>query len=275
MSAYPTDANHLRIVQIKKTKQENPKVKTLVLDGENCQKTIPGQFVMVWIPGLDEVPMSVSCTSPNSVSISVENVGQATSALHKMKAGDQIGIRGPFGNGFALTKKGSVLIVGGGTGLIPLAFLVEKLAEFHIKMTFLVGAKTESDLLFQRRIESLVRKTRGKMTVTTDDGSCGLRCMVTEPVEELLAKERFDMVYTCGPEPMMVKMLSLAEQYNLGLQASLERLMRCAMGICGSCVIGGFRVCVDGPVFTKAQLRTVKDEFGRFRLDFDGRKMKI
>jgi dihydroorotate dehydrogenase electron transfer subunit len=230
---------------------------------------------MVWIPGLDEIPMSVSCASPSNMSVSVENVGQATSALHKMKTGDQIGIRGPFGNGFALTKKGSVLIVGGGTGLIPLAFLVEKLAKFQVKMTFLAGAKTRSDLLFQRRIESLVRKTRGKMTVTTDDGSCGLRCIVTEPVEESLAKERFDMVYTCGPEPMMVKMLSLAEEHHLPLQASLERLMRCAMGICGSCVIGGFRVCMDGPVFTKEQLRTVKDEFGCFKLGFDGRKKKI
>jgi dihydroorotate dehydrogenase electron transfer subunit len=262
-------------VQIKQIRQENPRVKTLVLSDDKCQKAIPGQFVMVWIPGLDEVPMSVSCTSPSNVSISVENVGQATEALHKMKPGDEIGIRGPFGNGFTLTKKGRVLIVGGGTGLIPLSFLAEKLAKFPVKMTFLIGVKTKNDLLFQRWIGSFVRQTRGKMAVTTDDGSCGLRCMVTEPVEKLLTKERFDMVYTCGPEPMMVTMLSLAEQHRLPLQASLERLMRCAMGICGSCVIGGLRVCMDGPVFTKEQLQSVREEFGRFRLDFDGRRMKI
>jgi dihydroorotate dehydrogenase electron transfer subunit len=73
----------------------------------------------------------------------------------------------------------------------------------------------------------------------------------------------------------MVKMFLLAEQHNVPLQASLERLMRCAIGICGSCVIGGFRVCVDGPVFTKEQLQAIRDEFGRFRLDFDGRKGRI
>jgi len=275
LSAYLTDANRLRITQIKDVKQENPKVKTLVLNDENCQKAIPGQFVMVWIPGLDEVPMSVSSTSLSGVSISVESVGQATNALHEMKTGDQIGIRGPFGNGFAWTENGSVLIVGGGTGLIPLVFLVEKLAESPVEVTFLVGARTENDLLFQHRIESFVRKSHGKMIVTTDDGSCGLKCTVTEPVEELLAKERFDMVYTCGPELMMVKMLSLAEQHNVPFQASLERLMRCAIGICGSCVIGGFRVCVDGPVFAKEQLQSLSAEFGRFRLDFDGRKMEM
>ncbi len=273
--AYHTDASHQRMVQITEIKQENSTVKTLGFDDENCQKANPGQFVMVWIPGLDEIPMSISCTSPNSVSISIEKVGQATEALHQMRVGDLIGIRGPFGNGFTLTKKGNVLIVGGGTGLIPLKFLGEKLAKSPAKMTFLAGAKTKDEMLFQNRIEPLIRKTLGKLVVTTDDGSCGLKCMITEPVEDLLAKERFDMIYTCGPEPMMVKMFLLAEKHNVPLQASLERLMRCAIGICGSCVIGGFRVCVDGPVFTKEQLQTVRDEFGRFRLDFSGRRRRI
>lgn len=263
------------MAQITEIKQENSTVKTLVFDDENCQKATPGQFAMVWIPGLDEIPMSISCTSPNSVSISIEKVGQATEALHQMRVGDLIGIRGPFGNGFTLTKKGNVLIVGGGTGLIPLTFLGEKLAKSPAKMTFLAGAKTKDELLFQNRIEPLIRKTRGKLVATTDDGSCGLKCMITKPVEDLLANERFDMIYTCGPEPMMVKMFLLAEQHNVPLQASLERLMRCAIGICGSCVIGGFRVCVDGPVFTKEQMQTTRDEFGRFRLDFDGRKARI
>lgn len=262
-------------MQIKETKQENPKVKTLVFNDRTCRKGISGQFVMVWIPGLDEIPMSISCTSFNNVSISVEKVGQATEELHRMKVGDLIGIRGPFGNGFSLTRKGSVLIVGGGTGLIPLAFLGEKLAKSSVKITFFVGAKTKDELLFLERIESLIQKKSGRMVVTTDDGSCGLKCMVTEPIEELLAKERFDMVYTCGPETMMHKMFLLAEQHDVALQASLERLMRCAIGLCGSCVLGGFRVCMDGPVFTREQLRSVRNEFGRSKLNFYGRKVKI
>jgi dihydroorotate dehydrogenase electron transfer subunit len=262
-------------VRIKETRQENPEVKTLVFDEENCIKAMPGQFVMVWIPGLDEIPMSISCASPNRVSISVEKVGQATEKLHRMKVGDLIGIRGPFGNGFSLARKGKILIVGGGTGLIPLAFLGEKLAKTSAKMTFLLGARTKDKLMFVKRIESFVKKARGRMTVTTDDGSYGRKCMVTECAEELLAKEKFDMIYTCGPEAMMHKMFLLAEQYDVALQASLERLMRCAMGLCGSCVLGDFRVCVDGPVFTREQLRSVRGEFGHFRLNFDGKKTKI
>jgi dihydroorotate dehydrogenase electron transfer subunit len=230
---------------------------------------------MIWVPGLDEVPMSISSASSNVVAVTVEKVGQATEALHKMSAGDLLGVRGPFGKGFKLARKGNVLIVGGGTGLIPLAFLAEKLARHPVKMTFLAGAKTKDELLFVERIKQSIRRTRGKIVTTTDDGSCGMRCMVTTPAEELLTKEKFDMIYTCGPERMMHKMLLLAEQYDVPLQASLERLMRCAIGVCGSCVLGGLRVCVDGPVFTKEQLRSVEDEFGRFRLGFDGRKIRV
>jgi len=274
--AYHTDVNCLRIVRIKKIKHEGSRIKTLVFNDENCRNAIPGQFVMVWIPGLDEIPMSIFChSSSEDASVTVEKVGRATETLCGLKTDDQIGIRGPFGNGFSFTEKGDVLIVGGGTGLIPLAFLGERLAEFPVKMTFLAGAKTKDELLFQDRIESFTRRTGGKMIVTTDDGSCGLRCIVTEPVERLLAKERFDMVYTCGPEPMIRKIFLLSEQHNLPLQASLERLMRCAVGICGSCMLGGFRVCKDGPVFTREQLHSVRIEFGRYKLNFDGRGIRI
>jgi len=272
---YHTDVNCLRIVRIRKIKQEGSGIKTLVFDDENCHEAIPGQFVMVWIPSLDEIPMSVFYhSSSNDVSITVEKVGQATEALCQLKISDQIGIRGPFGNGFSFAEKGSALIVGGGTGLIPLAFVGEKLAKCPVKITFLAGAKTKDKLLFQDEVKSLTRTTGGRMIVTTDDGSCGLRCLVTEPVEKLLAKEQFDMIYTCGPEPMMHKMFLLSEQHNFPLQASLERLMRCAVGMCGSCVLGGFRVCRDGPVFTREQLRSVESEFGHFKLDLDGRSVR-
>jgi dihydroorotate dehydrogenase electron transfer subunit len=262
-------------VKIKKTKQENSKVKTLTFEEKTCLEATPGQFLMVWIPDLDEIPMSISCLSTDSVSISVEKVGQATETLHRMKEGDLIGVRGPFGNGFSLTKKGSILVVGGGTGLIPLTFLGEQLADLDVKMTLLIGAKTKSELIFLDRIDSIVQKVHGRMTVTTDDGSFGTKGMITQPAEELLKKERFDMIYTCGPEPMMHKMFYLAERYNVPLEMSLERLMRCAIGICGSCVIGELRVCVDGPVFTREELRQVKGELGRFRIDLDGKRVTL
>ena len=275
MWAWHTSANRLRVVKIKETRQENSGVKTLTFEEKTCLEASPGQFVMVWIPCVDEIPMSISCVSAKGVSISVEKVGQATSALHRMKEGDLIGVRGPYGNGFSMTKKGDILMVGGGTGLIPLTFLGEQLARLDVKITFLTGAKTKNELLFLDRIESFVQRARGRMIVTTDDGSYGIKGIVTQPAEDLMRKEEFDMVYTCGPEPMMHKMFSLAETYDVSLEVSLERLMRCAIGICGSCVLGGFRVCVDGPVFTREQLQQVKEEFGRFKLNFDGTRVKL
>jgi dihydroorotate dehydrogenase electron transfer subunit len=260
----------LRTVKIHRIVKENPSVKTFSFHDELCEKATPGQFIMVWIPRVDEVPMSLSAIEDDFCSFSVAKVGEATEALHKMKKGDLIGIRGPFGKGFTYAK-GELLIVGGGTGLSPLAVLAENLSRLGARVTFLLGAKTRSELLFLDR----VNKVSANVIVATDDGSFGLSSVVTEPAEKMLAETRFDMVYACGPEPMMVKMLSLAEKYNVPLQVSLERLTRCAVGLCGSCVIGTYRVCKDGPVFTDKQLKKVKEEFGRFRRDFDGRKIAV
>lgn len=260
----------LRTVNIKKIVRENPWVKTLCFHDELCEKATAGQFVMVWIPGVDEVPMSLSAIEDGYCSFTVAKVGEATEALHNMKEGDLIGIRGPFGKGFSYVK-GRVLIVGGGTGLAPLAVLAENLSRLGANVTFLLGAKTRRELLF---LDKVTRASKNVL-VATDDGSFGLKGVVTEYAEKTLVEKRFDMVYACGPEPMMVKMLSLAKKYNVPLQMSLERLMRCAVGLCGSCVIGIYRVCKDGPVFTGKQLEEVKEEFGRFRRDFDGRKIAV
>jgi len=267
---HSTAVRRLRTVEIHRIVEENPLVKTFSFHDKLCEKAVPGQFVMVWIPGVDELPMSLSAIKDDHCSITVAKVGEATEALHKANEGDLIGIRGPFGKGFSYVK-GKVLIVGGGTGLSPLVVLAENLCRLGANVTFLLGAKTRSELLFFDRVS----KISASVLATTDDGSFGLKGLVTKHAEKMLAEKRFDMVYACGPEPMMVKMLSLAEKYNLPLQVSLERLMRCAVGLCGSCVIGVYRVCKDGPVFTGRQLEGVQEEFGRFRRDFDGRKIAV
>jgi dihydroorotate dehydrogenase electron transfer subunit len=270
-----TSTNHLRVTKIKEVKKESPTVKTFTFKDKLCSKGKPGQFLMIWVPGIDEIPMSISAVHNHELSsITVANVGQATEALHEKENGGLIGIRGPFGTHFTLNK-GKVIIVGGGTGIFPLAFLAEKLSKFSRSITFLLGAKTQDELYFLKRINRTVSRTRRQILVTTEDGSYGLKGLVTGAAEKLLKEEHFDMAYTCGPEPMMYKMFLLTEQQNIPFQASLERLMRCAIGLCGSCVIGGFRVCKDGPVFSKEQLRMVREEFGRFRRDSDGRKMGL
>jgi dihydroorotate dehydrogenase electron transfer subunit len=274
LSEYLIETNFLRTVKIARVVKESPSVKTFFFKDKLCSKGKPGQFFMVWLPGFDEIPMSISSTgSKDLVSTTVANVGEATSFLHKKKKGSVIGVRGPFGNSFKLVE-GKALLVGGGTGISPLAFLAERLAELKVEMTFLLGAKTKEELLFLQKIEKMSSKAV-KMAASTEDGSYGRIGVVTELAEEALAKNKFDMIYACGKEPMLFKVFTLADEYGIPLQASLERLMRCAVGLCGSCTIGKYRVCIDGPVFTGKQLREVKYEFGCFKRDFDGRKIPV
>jgi len=275
LSAYPNTVNRPRIVRIREVRVESPTVKTFTFQDKICGKAEPGQFVMVWIPGIDEIPFSLSTITPNGLtSITVAEVGEATKALHQRKRGDILGIRGPYGNGFTLTG-GNIMIVGGGSGLAPLMPLTEKLMKLSTKLTFLLGAKTKDELLFLDRVNQTLSKVGAEMVVTTEDGTYGLKGIVTDQAEQRLAKEKFDRVYACGPEQMMHKMFHLAERYHTPFQASLERIMRCSMGVCGSCVIGKLRVCKDGPVLTSEQLRTVREEFGKFKRDFQGRKIAV
>lgn len=275
MSVYPTVTNRLRIVKIHEVRKESPTVKTFTFCDKLCTKGEPGQFIMVWIPGVDEIPLSLSTISPKGLpSITVANVGEATKALHQRSRGDILGVRGPYGNCFTLSS-GNIMIVGGGTGLIPLMPLTEKIVGLATKITFLLGAKTKNELLFLDRIDQTLSKVKAEIVATTEDGSYGQEGVITDQAEQRMTKERFNMIYACGPEQMMYKMFLLAERYDTPLQASLERIMRCAIGLCGSCVVGKLRVCKDGPVLTSEQLREVKEEFGRFKRDFQGRKISI
>jgi dihydroorotate dehydrogenase electron transfer subunit len=255
--------------------EESPIVKTFTFQDKLCGKAESGQFVMVWIPGVDEIPISLSTITPNGLtSITVAQVGEATKALHQRKRGNLLGIRGPYGKGFTLTS-GNIMIAGGGTGLVPLMPLTEKLVKLSTKLTFLLGAKTKDELLFLDRINQTLSKVNAETVVTTEDGSHGLKGIITDQAEQRLAKEKFDMIYACGPEQMMYKMFRLAERYHMPFQASLERIMHCAIGLCGSCVIGKLRVCKDGPVLNSEQLRSVKEEFGKFKRGFQGRKIAV
>jgi len=275
LSVYPIAVNRLRIVDILGVIRESPSVKTFVFHDRLCGRAVPGQFVMVWIPGVDEVPMSLSGIGSDGVcSICVGLVGEATDAIHKLREGDCFGVRGPFGKGFSVGRTRKVLVVGGGTGLAPLAVLTDKLVEANADVTMLFGAKTRGELLFYDRISKVPSKDV-KVIAATEDGSYGFDGVVTEVAEEMLERSRFDMVYSCGPEQMMYKLFLLAEKYQVPIEFSLERLMRCAIGLCGSCVIGKYRVCKDGPVFSGEQLSEVKAEFGRVRRDFDGSKIDV
>ncbi|MDI6905521.1 MAG: dihydroorotate dehydrogenase electron transfer subunit [Candidatus Bathyarchaeia archaeon] len=275
MSAYRIATNTLRTTRILSVKTESPTVRTFTFKDRQCANAKPGQFLMLWIPGVDEIPLSILDAKENGIiSVAIKKVGEATQALHNKKVGEIIGIRGPFGNSFTL-KEGRILMVSGGTGTAPMLFLSKKLASRVTRLISVIGAKTRDELLFMNGMKKTVDKEKTQIIATTEDGSYGIKGLATTPVERLLEKEKFDMIYTCGPEQMMRKVFDLAEKYGVALEASLERLMRCAVGLCGSCVIGGYCVCKEGPVFTAEQLREVKNEFGVSKRDFDGRKIPL
>ena len=275
MSVYPIAYNWTRTVKIEKVVDENPKVKTFYFRDRLCLEAKPGQFLMVWIPGVDEIPLSVSGVYSNGLaSVTVARVGEATKAMHGLKRNDLIGVRGPFGNFFEISGK-KVLLIGGGTGMAPLAFLAEKLAENSCETTFIIGAKTAKELLFLERVKRALSGQKSKIMVFTEDGSFGLKGMATDSLDHLLKEETYDMIYACGPELMIKEAFLAAERANVSFQASLERIMRCGIGICGSCMLGKYRVCRDGPVFTSQQLREVIDEFASYKRDFNGRRIRL
>jgi len=164
----------------------------------------------------------------------------------------------------------SALIVAGGIGAAPLLILADRLLSRNVRVTFIEGAKTRSEIIFRDQLGFLRDKYGLEVIFATDDGTYGLRGTAVDVAEEVLSKKRFDSLYACGRESMLRKLYCLAEKYSIPMQASLERIMRCAIGICGSCVMGRYRVCRDGPVFDSSMLRDVMGELGRFKRNFRG-----
>lgn len=277
MSDWHIKNNALRVVRILRIKLENPYIKTITFKDELCSSANPGQFIMVWIPGVDEIPLSISSVHPDGLtSVTVAEVGEATRALNNMRVNDLIGVRGPFGNQFEIYGK-RALIIGGGTGMAPLLMLTNRILKMDVEATVIEGAETKNKIIFLEELTSLSKLHNKSIKVffTTEDGSYGIKGLITDLMEEMLHRVKYDMVYACGPEGMIRKIYEITERYSVDMQASLERYMRCAIGICGSCVIGGYRVCRDGPVFSKAQLKKMENYLGKIRYNEKGERIQI
>lgn len=254
--------NHPTIINIEKVIDETPTVRTLVFSDEVMSHVLPGQFAMVWIPGVNELPMSVMISKESGkAAFTVRKHGSASTGLFNIKVGEQIGIRGPYGNSFDL-KEGKLLLVGGGTGLVPMMRLLTFVKPTD-DVTVLIGAKSKDEVFFEDLANNLLENNSHKVIVSTDDGSYGEEGFVTDLVEKLINETHFDGVYTCGPEIMMYKTVQSAHSKSIFVQASLERMMKCGVGICGSCCVGEDLVCKDGTVFDGQHLSSNK-EFGHF-----------
>ncbi|HXZ97802.1 MAG TPA: dihydroorotate dehydrogenase electron transfer subunit [Candidatus Acidoferrum sp.] len=263
-----------RVVPILKIVDEASSMKSLTFRDKLTAAALPGQFGMVWAPGVDEVPMSLLPRDDNIVTITVKQRGSGTSALLRKRERDLIGVRGPYGRGFTCTGVKKVLMIGGGTGAIPLLALLRKLASTDVKCSFILGAHTSHELLFRSEIERLSDGTRGMFNVTTDDGSTGSKGLATDETARVLRAGLFDRIYTCGPEEMMKKVVDLATEAQIPAEAGLERIFKCGSGICGSCCIGPYLACKDGPVFSSDTLKGLR-EFGKSTRDASGRQITI
>jgi dihydroorotate dehydrogenase electron transfer subunit len=231
------------------------------------EKARPGQFVMVWVPGVDEIPMSLSYVGCQA-GITVKEVGEATRALSALKKGDILGVRGPYGNGWKFCE-GRVLCVGGGVGMAPIMTAVEGSADAS-RVDVAIGARSSGEIIFETRAKRYSNDVR----VTTDDGSYGLKGTVVALADRMMKEKRYDMVFGCGPEVMNKYLLKACQENKVPCQMSLERLMKCGAGLCGSCVIDGLRVCADGPVFAGTEIEKMS-EFGRCKRDDAGLKVKL
>jgi dihydroorotate dehydrogenase electron transfer subunit len=279
MSSTPTmldnPLNRPRVVPILEIVDEAPSIKSLSFRDKLTAAAMPGQFGMIWVPGVDEVPMSLLPRAKDDiVTITVKERGIGTSALLRKRIGDLMGIRGPYGRGFTCAGVKRVLMIGGGTGAIPLLALLRRSGSHDVECSFILGAHTSDELLFKSEIERLSSETGGIPSITTDDGSGGTKGLATDETARVLRVRSFDRVYACGPEVMMRKVVDLATEAQIPAEAGLERIFKCGSGICGSCCIGPYLACKDGPVFSSETLRSVP-EFGKSARDASGRPVTI
>lgn len=258
---------------INKTRQDIP-LTTKVVEVKihnDCFATIwlkgkidvkPGQFIMVWLPGVEEKPFAVTKIEPEKFSITVMKRGEFTNAIFNLKVGDIIGWRGPYGNGFNIDDSENVCIVAGGIGMAALSLLYQELKKQNKNVKLIYGAKDCHGLIFKEIISEI--NTCEDMCICTDDGSEGEKAFTTELLDKQLnnykeQNKNINKVYTCGPEIMMKKVVEICEKYNVKCEVSLERLMGCGFGICGGCTINDKLVCMDGPVFNNIELKELKD----------------
>ncbi len=251
------------VFKVDEIRQESPNLKTYIFKHNIRAKS--GQFVMVWMPGVDEVPMSIGWQTDTEFHVGIADAGDCTHAIHEqIKVGDKLGLRGPYGTSFDYKDYDHIICVGGGYGTPPMVNLSQRATELGKKVTVIQGARSADYLIYEDQFNAL----GVELMFSTDDGSKGHHGYCTDVLEEYLKKADKTnkiCVYTCGPEKMMMKVAKIAEEHGVGCQVSLERYMKCGFGICGQCCMddSGIRICKDGPVIT-GKYALEHPEFGKY-----------
>jgi len=261
------------VARILDVREETPDTRTFSLklrDGTGSAPFgfLPGQFLELSVFGIGEAPFCVasSPTRPESLQVTVRRTGQLTNAMHELGPGDEVGVRGPCGNGFDVgaARGKDLLFVAGGIGLPPLRSLIwnvlDERSDFG-RVTILYGARTPSDLVYKNELQEWGKRSDVEFRLTVDraepgwDGNVG---MVPILFEQADLQPESTLAYVCGP-PIMIRfviqdlcMRGFAEDRVI---STLERMMQCGVGKCNHCAIGHRYVCRDGPVFSYAQMK--------------------
>jgi len=218
----------------------------------------PGQFAQVLVDKSPITylrrPISIYDADPvqNTLSLLIKVVGKGTETMAELKEGEMLNIVYPLGNSFSMTEGKRVLLVGGGVGIAPMLLLAKSLYKKGNEITVLIGGRSVADI-----IEPDLYEPYGIVGITTDDGSAGIKGLVTQhPAFEKISD--YSMVYSCGPDPMMKAVTGIAKSHDIACEVSLENLMACGIGACLCCVAetttGNRTTCVDGPVFNVKEL---------------------
>lgn len=219
----------------------------------------PGQFVTIKLPEVISgqrlgIPISIYQADANSFTLFIKILGEGTRILSHVTKNMELDILGPLGKSFSLVEKKKVLLISGGVGYPPLKFLKDKLVDCQV--TWIHGGKSSSDIF-------------PCDYPCTEDGSQGDKGLVTTKLEELLKTQKYDIAYSCGPNPMLKAVAKILKAENINLEVSLEEYMACGIGVCYGCAVQVIspdnqplykRVCKDGPVFNANEIVWEKSE---------------
>jgi len=234
----------------------------------------PGQFSMLWVFGVGELPISISGNPAEHEQLvyTVRSVGQATNALVKQSIGSGVGVRGPFGTGWPVeaARGHDVIVVAGGIGLAPLRPVIYEVLHHrqdYGRLVVLYGARSPRDLLYRKELSSWAKQRDTQVLVTVDYGGLSWRGhvgVVTTLFKYARLKPANSVAMVCGPEIMMRFVARELQSYGLSrkdIYLSMERNMKCAVGFCGHCQYGPHFICKDGPVFTYEQMRPLLEKY--------------
>ena len=221
---------------------------------EIARRTIPGQFVMLSAGALVRRPFSVFRVEGDAVAVAFDVIGPGTSWLAGRALGDEVSIVGPLGTGFSLDGPGPVIAIGGGYGAAPLFLLAERLRAAGVAVHAVLGAARAARVFGA----DVADRVFDSVTFTTDDGSLGIRGLVTDALVDLAARTGASRIAACGPMPMLEAVSTRARELHVPCEVAVEEFMACGIGVCWTCVLPVAsgngeprfdRSCTEGPVF--------------------------